>query len=54
MSRRAASWIAAVVVAAAAFVYGSLSEGPPQTNADRVGALARGLRLPGLRGPVGG
>ena len=46
MSLRAASWIAAVVVAAAAFVYGSLNEGPPQTNADRVGALARDFACP--------
>ena len=46
MSLRAASWIAAVVVAAAAFVYGSLNEGPPQTNADRVGALAQDFACP--------
>ena len=46
MSLRAVSWIAAVVVAAAAFVYGSLGEGPPQTNADRVGALAQDFACP--------
>ena len=46
MSLRAASWIAAVVVAAAAFVYGSLDEGPPQTNADRVRALAQDFACP--------
>ena len=46
MSRRAASWIAAVLVAAAAFVYGAVDEGPPKTNADRVRALAEDFACP--------
>lgn len=46
MSWRAASWIAAVVVAAAAFVYGALDEGPPKTNADRVRTLAEDFACP--------
>jgi len=46
MSRRSASWIAAAVVAAAAFVYGALDEGPPKTNADRVRALAEDFACP--------
>ena len=46
MSRRALSWIAAAVVAAAAFVYGAVDEGPPKTNADRVRALAEDFACP--------
>ena len=46
MSWRYASWIAAVMVAAAAFVYGALDEGPPKTNADRVHALAEDFACP--------
>ena len=46
MSWRTASWVAAVVVAAAAFVYGALDEGPPKTNADRVRALAEDFACP--------
>ncbi len=46
MSRRAASWTAAVVVAAAAFVYGAVGEGAPKTNADRVRALADDFACP--------
>ena len=46
MRWRAASWIAAVVVAAAAFVYGAVDEGPPKTNADRVHALADDFACP--------
>ena len=46
MSWRAAGWIAAVVVAAAAFVYGAVDEGPPKTNADRVRALAEDFACP--------
>ena len=46
MRARTLSWIAAVAVAAAAFVYGSLNEGPPQTNADRAGALAQDFACP--------
>ncbi len=46
MSWRTASWIAAVVIAAGAFVYGALDEGPPRTNADRVRALAEDFACP--------
>ena len=46
MSWRAASWIAAVAVAAAAFLYGAVDEGPPKTNADRVRALADDFACP--------
>ena len=46
MSRRGLSWIAAVTVAAAAFVYGAVDEGPPKTNADRVHALAEDFACP--------
>ena len=46
MSRRALSWIAAALVAAAAFVYGAVDEGPPKTNADRVRALAEDFACP--------
>ena len=46
MKRLVLSWIAAVVVAAGAFVYGALDEGPPRTNADRVRALAEGFACP--------
>ena len=43
---RTASWIAALAVAAAAFVYGAVDEGPPQTNADRAHALAEDFACP--------
>ena len=46
MSRRAASWIAAAILAAAAFVYGAVDEGPPKTNADRTHALAEDFACP--------
>ena len=46
MSLRSASWIAAVAVAAAAFLYGSVDEGPPKTNADRARALAQDFACP--------
>ena len=46
MSWRTASWIAAVVVAAGAFLYGALDEGPPKTNADRVRVLAEDFACP--------
>ena len=46
MGWRAASWIAAVAVAAAAFVFGALDEGPPKTNADRVRDLAEDFACP--------
>lgn len=46
MSRRAASWIVALVVAGAAFVYGAVAEGPPSTNADRVRDLAGDFACP--------
>lgn len=46
MNWRTASWIAAAVVAAAAFVYGAVDEGPPKTNADRVRALAEDFACP--------
>ena len=46
MSRRAASWLAALVVAAAAFLYGAVAEGPPSTNADRVRDLAEDFACP--------
>ncbi|MYE65194.1 MAG: tetratricopeptide repeat protein [Acidimicrobiaceae bacterium] len=46
MSRRAASWTAAILVAAAAFMYGAVAERPPSTNADRVRALAEDFACP--------
>jgi len=46
MSRRVVSWMAAILVAAAAFVYGAVAEGPPSTNADRVRALAEDFACP--------
>ena len=46
MSRRAISWIAAILVAGAAFLYGAVAEGPPSTNADRVRALAGDFACP--------
>ena len=46
MSRRAVGWLAAVLVAASAFVYGAVDEGPPRTNADRVRALAEDFACP--------
>ena len=46
MRWRALSWIAAALVAAAAFVYGAVDEGPPRTNADRVRALAEDFACP--------
>ena len=46
MNWRAASWIAALVVATAAFVYGAVEQGPPKTNADRVRALAEDFACP--------
>ncbi|MYH00955.1 MAG: tetratricopeptide repeat protein [Acidimicrobiaceae bacterium] len=46
MSRRAASWLAALVVAAAAFLYGAVAEGPPSTNADRVRDLSEDFACP--------
>lgn len=46
MSRSAVGWLAAVVVAAAALVYGAVDEGPPRTNADRVRALAQDFACP--------
>lgn len=44
--RRVVSWMAAVLVAAAAFLFGSVAEGPPSTNADRVRALAEDFACP--------
>ena len=46
MSRRVLSWIAAALVAAAAFAYGAVDEGPPRTNADRVRGLAEDFACP--------
>ncbi len=46
MNRRVASWIAAAAVAAGALLYGSLTEGPPRTNADRVRSLAEDFACP--------
>ena len=46
MSRRVLGWTSAVLVAAAAFVYGAVDEGPPRTNADRVRALAEDFACP--------
>ena len=46
MNRRVASWIAAAAVAASALLYGSLTEGPPRTNADRVRSLAEDFACP--------
>lgn len=46
MNWRAASWITAILVAAAAFLYGAVAEGPPSTNADRVRALAEDFACP--------
>ena len=46
MRWRAAIWIAAAVVAATAFVYGAVDEGPPKTNADRARALAEDFACP--------
>lgn len=46
MSRRSLSWVAAVAVAAAAFLYGALDDGPPKTNADRAHALAQNFACP--------
>ena len=46
MSRRVLSWVAAALVAVAAFVYGAVDEGPPSTNADRVRALAEDFACP--------
>ena len=46
MSRRAVSWTAAVVVALAAFLYGTVAEAPPSTNADRVRDLAEDFACP--------
>ena len=46
MSARTAGWIAALAVAAAAFLYGAVDEGPPQTNADRAHALAQSFACP--------
>ena len=46
MSRRAASWLAALVVAAATFLYGAVAERPPSTNADRVRVLAEDFACP--------
>ncbi len=39
-------WIAALLVAAGAFTFGALDEGPPKTNADRVRALAEDFACP--------
>ena len=46
MSRRAVSWIAAILVAVAVFLYGAVAEGPPSTNADRVRVLAEDFACP--------
>ena len=46
MTLRAVSWIAALAVAAAAFLYGAVNERPPLTNADRAHALAQDFACP--------
>ena len=46
MNRRVVSWTAAAAVAAAAFIYGAVDEGPPRTNADRVHAVAQNFACP--------
>ncbi len=46
ISRRAWSWIAAVVVALGAFLYGAVAEGPPKSNADRAHELAQRFACP--------
>ena len=46
MSWRVLSWVAAALVAAVAFVYGAVDDGPPKTNADRVHALAEDFACP--------
>ena len=46
MRRRTLSWIAACLVAATAFIYGAVDEGPPLTNADRVRELADDFACP--------
>ena len=46
MSRRAWGWAAVAVVAAGAWLYGTVAPGPPRTNADRVRALAENFACP--------
>ncbi len=46
MNRRAFSWLAALLIAAVAFIYGAVDEGPPRTNADRVRVLAEDFACP--------
>ena len=46
MRARTVSWIAALAVAAAAFLYGAVNERPPLTNADRAHALAQDFACP--------
>jgi len=46
VSGRAFSWLAALLIAAAAFIYGAVDEGPPRTNADRVRTLAEDFACP--------
>ncbi|MCY4175932.1 MAG: cytochrome c-type biogenesis protein CcmH [Acidimicrobiaceae bacterium] len=46
MSARAFSWLAALLVAAAAFIYGAVDDGPPRTNADRVRELSEDFACP--------
>ena len=44
------AWIAVMVVAASALLYGAIDEGSPRTNADRAHALAEDFACPQCRG----
>ncbi|MFT5200667.1 MAG: cytochrome c-type biogenesis protein CcmH/NrfF [Candidatus Aldehydirespiratoraceae bacterium] len=46
MTRRRVQWLVVAVVAVGAFLYGSIDEGAPRTNADRAYALATTIGCP--------
>ena len=46
ITRPTLTWAAAITVAVAAFLYGTVAESPPQTNADRAHTLAKDFACP--------
>lgn len=46
MTRRTLSWLAVVMIAAAALLYGAVDEGTPRTDADRAYSLAKTIGCP--------
>ncbi|MEM7141065.1 MAG: cytochrome c-type biogenesis protein [Actinomycetota bacterium] len=50
MSRRLMSWLAVAMIGTAAFLYGSIDEGEPRTDADRAYAISKTIGCPVCQG----